>query len=204
MVFRVLADLRIVRIADLSIVKEVIDDRADQHLKRSRGADACRTDDLRGNIGLKSGNSKALLPCSLCHACHQRYGTAVLWHTLQRRQVYYHLFLIAFTHDLNDIGAIRSSGSDRIQADARCEDLSAIVIRMIADDLGTARSREKLHLLFSKKLSKMSGKRLKACTALRRLTIYLLQYSFFRYSHNLKSPFPIHICPLHYKHFFFI
>ena len=30
MVLRVLADLRIVRIADLSIVKEVIDDRAEE------------------------------------------------------------------------------------------------------------------------------------------------------------------------------
>ena len=40
MVLCVLADLRIVRIADLPLIKEVIDDRADQHLKRSRRADA--------------------------------------------------------------------------------------------------------------------------------------------------------------------
>ena len=83
MVLRILTDPRIINTAHLLLIKEVIHNRADQHLKGCGGADARRSDHLRGNIGVKAGYPEAGLPCSRHHTSHQRKRSLVFRDPIQ-------------------------------------------------------------------------------------------------------------------------
>ncbi len=150
-VLRILADPRIVGVVDAAPVEELIEDRTDEHLKGCGGGDASGADDLRGDAGVKAPDPvPEFIPRSLQHAAHEREAPLALRDLLEVIRVDDDRIRIALAEDRDHAVPGLCRDGDRVHRDAGSKDLAAVVIRVISDDLGSARCGEAGQLLLAK------------------------------------------------------
>ena len=133
-VLGVLAHARIVRNAHLALVIKSIEYGADQHLKRSRARNTRRGNDLARHIGAETAHLVAEILRSLCHAGNQGLR-AVLLRGFRERLGVHRDRAIALAHNRNDTVIGRRCGADGIERNAARQNLTAVVVRVVSDNL---------------------------------------------------------------------
>ena len=153
----------------------MVDNRAHQHLERSGRADACRCNHVRGHIGIKSANLKAKLLCAFYHTRKQRHSPAALGNAVKRINVHNDFLTIALTRNVNHIAVIGKCRTDRIQVNAACNHLAAVMVCVISDDLRPARRGKKRCLVMSILFLKLLCQRFQT-----RRTLYTFSVNLFQ------------------------
>ena len=113
----------------------MVDDRAHKHLKRRRRTDARCRDHIRRYVSVKSADFESKLLCALHHTGEKGLCAADLCNTVKLFDIHNDLLIIAFACDVDDAAVVWLCRADRIKVYAACDDLSAIMICVVADDL---------------------------------------------------------------------
>lgn len=103
--------------------------------------------------------------------CHKSIGTLGIGLCTQLVEIYNHFLSVALTDHMNHIGAVWVSCTDGIQVDTCGDNLSTIVVNMIADNFGTSRSGKEFCLVMMIFLLKIYCEIGITCTALLCLTV---------------------------------
>ena len=140
----VLTNLCIVCVSHLAVVKEVIDDYADQHFKGCRGTYSCCCDHVGAYIGIKTSCLKAILLRTFHHTGNQGKGSFRIVGSADLVTINYDLISVAFTCNVDHVGSIRCSCADGIQIDTSCDYLAAVVVNMVSDDFCSSRGSKEI------------------------------------------------------------
>ena len=140
----VLTNLCIVCVSHLAVVKEVIDDYADQHFKGCRGTYSCCCDHVGAYIGIKTSCLKAILLRTFHHTGNQGKGSFRIVGSADLVKINYDLISVAFTCNVDHVGSIRCSCADGIQIDTSCDYLAAVVVNMVSDDFCSSRGSKEI------------------------------------------------------------
>ena len=166
----------ILAVLQFSFIKEVIGDRTYKHLKRSRRTYTGCRNNLGRNIGIKTASCIAFFLHIFHDTCHKSIGTLGIGLCTQLVEIYNHFLSVALTDHMNHIGAVWVSCTDGIQVDTCGDNLSTIVVNMIADNFGTSRSGKEFCLVMMIFLLKIYCKIGITCTALLCLTVDFFQH----------------------------
>ena len=175
----VLTNLCIVCVSHLAVVKEVIDDYADQHFKGCRGTYSCCCDYVGAYIGIKTSCLKAILLRTFHHTGNQGKGSLRIVGSADSVKINYDLISVAFTCDVDHVGSIWCSCADGIQIDTSCDYLAAVVVNMVSDDLCSSRGSKEICMVMFVDSGKVVCKTLETSCAGTVLSIDFLKVCFF-------------------------
>ena len=146
-ILSILTCSRILAILQLTFIKEIIGDRTYKHLKGSRRAYTCSGNNLGGNISVKSTGSIAFFLHILHNTCNKSICTFCIGFCAELVKINNYFLFVTLTDHMDHIGSVWISSTDGIQIDTCRNDLTAVMINMVANDLRTARSSKKLCLV---------------------------------------------------------
>ena len=186
----------VLTILQFSFIKEMIGDGTNKHLKGSRGAYTCSGNNLGRNISVKSTGSIAFFLHILHNTCNKRICTFCIGFRAELVKVNNHFLFVTLTDHMDHIGSVWISSTDGIQIDTCSNDLPAVMINMVANDLRTTRSSKKLCLVVMIFLLEIHSKIGITGAALLCLTIDFFQHFCcrnFNCSHFFLPPFIIYL-----------
>ena len=175
----ILSNLCIIIERHFTVIEEVINDRTDQHLKRCRRADTCCCDNVCAHICIKSCSFESILLCTFHHSCHKCCCTFFVVIFAELCKVNYDLISVTFACNMNYLGSIRISGTNRIKINTSCNYFTAIVICMVTDDLRSSRCCEIFCFILFIDFCKIICKIFKTCTADFCFSINFLKFRCF-------------------------
>ncbi len=113
----------------------MVDNRADEHLKGCRRADTCRRNHVRGHICVETADLEPKLLCALHHSCQKRFRAANFRNFINLCNVDYNFLAVALAGDANHAAVIDLRRADGIQVNAPRDNLPAVVVGMVSDNL---------------------------------------------------------------------
>ena len=134
-IFRIASCMCIVCDGHFIIVKEVIQNRTDQHFKGRRRADARRADHIACGERVKAAYRKSSLLKTGKDSLDQRHRAGGLCIRLQLVQINDKILMERFADNMYLIGIIFARRADTVLVHTACKHLSMIVIGMVAADL---------------------------------------------------------------------
>ena len=178
-ILSVLTDLSIICIGHLAVIKEVINDYADQHFKGCRGTHTCCCNHVGTYIGIKTSCLKAILLRTFHHTGNQGKGSLRIIGSADLVKINYDLISVAFTCDVDHVGSIWCCGTDGIQIDTSCDYLATVVVYMVSNDLCSSRGSEEICMVMLIDLGKFVCKILETGCAGAALSIDFFKVCFF-------------------------
>ena len=175
-ILRILAGPRILAVLQFSFVEEVVGNCAYQHLKRCRRAYTGSCNNLCGNISIKTTCRIAFLLHIFHDTCDKSIGTFCISFCAEFVKVYNYFLSVTFTDHMDHISSVWISCTDGVQIDTCSNNLSAVMVNMVANDLCTSRSSKKLSLVVMIFLLEIHCKVCITSTALLCLTIDFFQH----------------------------
>ena len=148
-IFCVLTYFCIIIKGHFALIEKVINDRTDQHFKRSRRADTCCRNNIGADISIKSTCFKTILLRTFHHSCYKCCCAFFVITLAEFCKVNYDFIPVSFTCDTDHLCSIRISCPYRIQINASCNYFTTVMICMITNDLCSSRCCKVFCLILS-------------------------------------------------------
>ena len=147
-ILRVLAALRARHGVDAVLVVEAVEDGGDQHLEGRRRGQAAARGDVARRVGVEAADGEAAGAEGRRDAADQGGGAvALLLLGLELRQVDDVDARVALGLEPDDVVVVGAGDGDDVLVDRGADDLAALVVRVVAADLGAPRRGEEVDVL---------------------------------------------------------
>ena len=162
-VFSILSGFCVGYYADTSLIKQMIYDNTDKHLKGSRRTYTCTSDNIGCGIRIKPLYFVSALQQSCKNSFQKRLCTGCFFCGLQMIQINNQMLVISLTDQGNFTCSIGSGCCHTVQMYTSCQNFSMVVIGMIAADLCSSRRGEEIKFFIAKCFHKSLRNHLISC-----------------------------------------
>ena len=156
----------VLTILQFSFIKEMIGDGTNKHLKRCGRADTCCCNNLSGNISIKTTCCIAFFLHIFHDTCNKCICSLCVSLCAELVKFYNNFLFVSFTYHMDHISSVRACSTNSIKVDTCSNDLSAVMVNMVSDDLRTSWCSEKFCIVMMILFLKVLCQACKTCTAL--------------------------------------